>query len=67
MERRLGGEGRMKEVDPTDDKFSKEIIDWWVKWVRIHNKKVISQEEAEKDLDHLQEFISCLKSLYTKK
>ena len=57
----------MKDVDPTNDKFSKEIVDWWVKWVRIHNKKVISQEEAEKDLDHLQEFISSLKSLYNKK
>ena len=67
MDRTFHGERRMKDVDPSEDKFSKEIVDWWVKWVRIHNKKVISQEEAEKDLDHLQEFISSLKSLYSKK
>lgn len=57
----------MKQVDSSNSKFSKEIVDWWVKWVRIHNKKVISQEEAEKDLGHLQEFITSLKSLYSKK
>ena len=47
--------------------FSEEVIQWWIKWVRIHNKKTISEEEAESELHHLQSFITDLKVLYNDK
>ena len=50
---------------PHDNKvFSKDVVEWWIKWVRIHNKKVISEEEAKSELTQLQSFITDLKSLY---
>ena len=49
---------------PHDNKFfSKDVVEWWIKWVRIHNKKVISEEEAKSELTQLQSFITDLKYL----
>ncbi|MBG09465.1 MAG: hypothetical protein CME68_11955 [Halobacteriovoraceae bacterium] len=53
---------------PQDNKaFSKDVVEWWIKWVRIHNKKVISEEEAKSELTQLQSFVTDLKSLYDDK
>ena len=54
----------MKPVKNEKQEFSKDVVDWWVKWTRIHNKKKISKNEALKDLDHLQQFVLTLKNLY---
>ena len=47
--------------------FTEDTIEWWIKWVRIHNKKEINEEQAKVELYQLQDFISGLKSLYNKK
>ena len=57
----------MKKPLQDNEKFSQDVIDWWVKWVRIHNKKVISKEEAKSELNQLQSFITDLKNLYDDK
>lgn len=54
----------MKPVKNEKQEFSKDVVDWWVKWTRIHNKKKISKNEALEDLDHLQQFVLTLKNLY---
>ena len=46
--------------------FTEDTIEW-IKWVRIHNKKEINEEQAKVELYQLQDFISGLKSLYNKK
>ena len=37
----------LKKLPRDKEVFSQDVIDWWIKWVRIHNKKVISEEEAK--------------------
>tara|TARA_Y100000996_G_scaffold92088_1_gene64980 strand:- start:278 stop:472 length:195 start_codon:yes stop_codon:yes gene_type:complete len=57
----------LKKTSQDNENFSQGVIDWWIKWVRIHNKKVISEEEAKSELDQLQSFITNLKNLYDDK
>ena len=60
----------MNELDKSSKSskaFSEGVIQWWIKWVRIHNKKTISEEEAESELNQLQTFVTDLKVLYNDK
>ncbi|MDC0255158.1 hypothetical protein OAK75_09665 [Bacteriovoracales bacterium] len=54
----------MKPVKNDEKEFSSDVVEWWVKWTRIHNKKKISKNEALDDLNHLQQFVLTLKNLY---
>ncbi|MDC0254704.1 hypothetical protein OAK75_07385 [Bacteriovoracales bacterium] len=47
-------------------KFSKSVVEWWIKWSRIHRKSLISQTEAESELDTLRNFLSALKGYHSK-
>ena len=54
----------MKPIKNDEKEFSTDVVEWWVKWTRIHNKKKISKNEALDDLNHLQQFVVTLKKLY---
>ncbi|MEE2744525.1 MAG: hypothetical protein VYD54_11480 [Bdellovibrionota bacterium] len=54
----------MKPIKNDEKEFSSDVVEWWVKWTRIHNKKKISKNEALDDLNHLQQFVVTLKNLY---
>ena len=54
----------MKPIKNDEKEFSTDVVEWWVKWTRIHNKKKISKNEALDDLNHLQQFVVTLKNLY---
>ena len=54
----------MKPIKNDKKEFSSDVVEWWVKWTRIHNKKNISKNEALDDLNHLQQFVLTLKNLY---
>ena len=54
----------MKPIKNDEKEFSSDVVEWWVKWTRIHNKKKISKNEALDDLNHLQQFVVTLKKLY---
>ena len=57
----------LKKSPKNSNGFSQDVVDWWIKWARIHNKKIISEEEAKSELNQLQSFITNLKNLYDDK
>ena len=54
----------MKPIKNDEKEFSSDVVEWWVKWTRIHNRKDISENQALDDLNHLQQFVLTLKNLY---
>ncbi|MDC0254963.1 hypothetical protein OAK75_08690 [Bacteriovoracales bacterium] len=45
-------------------KFTSDVVDWWVKWSRIHRKSNLEKTDAEKELALLKEFVAALKNYH---
>ena len=41
-----------------------EVLEWWIKWSRIHRKTSIGTEDAEKEIAVLKDLIAALKNYH---
>ena len=48
------------------EKFSKSVVEWWIKWSRIHRKSIVTSVEAESELDTLKDLVTALKEYHSK-
>ena len=44
--------------------MTKELLEWWIKWSRIHRKTSIRTEDAEKEIAVLKDFVTALKNYH---
>ena len=44
--------------------FTSDVIEWWIKWSRIHRKSKIKTDEAEKELEVLKALVTSLKNYH---
>ena len=44
--------------------FTTDVVEWWVKWSRIHRKSNLKNNEAEEQLAVLKDFVRALKNYH---
>ena len=44
--------------------FTTDVVEWWVKWSRIHKKEDLKIHEAEEQLALLKELVHALKTYH---
>ena len=49
-----------------EGRFSRNVVDWWIKWSRIHRKSLVTPAEAESELDTLKDLVTALKGYHSK-
>ena len=44
--------------------MTKEVLEWWIKWSRIHRKTSMGTEDAEMEIAVLKDLITALKNYH---